>query len=145
VIVSLDCPKPGPPSIKSLRMESYAANGSQGLATISTDRVADAVVVSVDGEIDILTGPPLRRALADALDEHDGRPVVTDLTRVKLLSSTGLAVLVDAHWHAEQRGRRFVLVVDPGVHPVRLALQMAGIATLFTVVADLQEALYPVG
>jgi anti-sigma B factor antagonist len=122
-------------------MESYAANGSQDLTTIRTDRVADAVVVSVDGEIDILTGPPFRRALTDALDEHDGRPVVTDLTRVNLLSSTGLAVLVDAHWHAEQRGRGFVLVADPGVHAVRLALQMAGIATLFTVVGDLQEAL----
>jgi anti-anti-sigma regulatory factor len=54
-------------------MESYAANGSQDLTTIRTDRVADAVVVTVDGEIDILTGPPFRRALADALDEHDGR------------------------------------------------------------------------
>jgi anti-sigma B factor antagonist len=122
-------------------MESYAANGSQDLTTIRTDRVADAVVVTVDGEIDILTGPPFRRALADALDEHDGRPVVTDLTRVNLLSSTGLAVLVDAHWHAEERGRGFVLVADPGVHAVRLALQMADIATLFTVVGDLQEAL----
>jgi len=121
-------------------MESYAANGSHDLTTIRTDRVADAVVVTVDGEIDVLTGPPFRKALADAF-EHDGRPVVTDLTRVKLLSSTGLAVLVDAHWHAQQRGRGLVLVADPGVHAVHLALQMAGIATLFTVVADLQEAL----
>ena len=124
-------------------MESYAANGSQDLAAISTDRVADSVVVTVDGEVDILSGPPIRRALADALDEHDGRPVVIDLTRVTLLSSTGLAVLVDAHWHAQQRGRSLVLVVDPDVHAVRLALQMAGIATLFTIVADLQEALRP--
>ncbi len=122
-------------------MESYAANGSHDLTTIRTDRVADAVVVTVDGEIDVLTGPPFRKALADAFDEHDGRPVVTDLTRVKLLSSTGLAVLVDAHRHAQQRGRGLVLVADPGVHAVHLALQMAGIATLFTVVADLQEAL----
>jgi anti-anti-sigma factor len=124
-------------------MESYAANGSQDLIAISADRVADSVVVTVDGEVDILSGPPFRRALADALDEHDGRPVVIDLSRVKLLSSTGLAVLVDAHWRAQQRSRRLVLVVDPDVHAVRLALQMAGIATLFTIVADLQEALRP--
>jgi anti-anti-sigma factor len=124
-------------------MESYAANGSPDLISISTDRVADSVVVTVDGEVDILSGPPFRRALADALDEHDGRPVVIDLTLVKLLSSTGLAVLVDARWHARQRGRGLVLVVDPDVHAVRLALQMAGIATLFTIVADLQEALRP--
>ena len=124
-------------------MESYAANGSQDLIAISADRVADSVVVTVDGEVDIRSGPPFRRALADALDEHDGRPVVIDLTRVTLLSSTGLAVLVDAHWHAQQRGRSLVLVVDPDVHAVRLALQMAGIVTLFTIVADLQEALRP--
>ncbi len=37
-------------------MESHAAYGSQDQASISTDRVADAVVVTVDGEIDILTG-----------------------------------------------------------------------------------------
>ena len=81
-------------------MQSYATNGSRDLITISTDRVADAVVVTVGGEVDILSGPPLRRALADALDEHDGRPVVIDITRVTLLSSTGLAVLVDVHWYA---------------------------------------------
>ena len=126
-------------------MQSYAANGSQDLITISTDRVADTVVVTVDGEVDILSGPPFRRALADALDEHDGRPVVIDLTRVKLLSSTGLAVLVDAHWHAQQRGRGLVLVVDPDTHAVPLALQSAGIATLFTILANLQDALRPGG
>ena len=122
-------------------MQSYAGNGSQDLITISTDRVADTVVVTVDGEVDILSGPPLRRALADAVDEHDGRPVVIDLTRVTLLSSTGLAVLVDAHWHAQQRRRGLVLVVDPDTRAVPLALQTAGIATLFTVLADLPEAL----
>lgn len=50
-------------------------------------------------------------------------------------------MLVDAHWHAQQRGRGLVLVADSGVHAVRLALQMGGIAMLFTVVPDLQEAL----
>jgi anti-sigma B factor antagonist len=126
-------------------MQSYAANGSQDLITISTDRVAGTVVVTVDGEVDLLSGPPFRRVLADALDEHDGRPVVIDLARVTLLSSTGLAVLVDAHWHAQKRSRRLVLVVDPDTHAVPLALQTAGIATLFSIVADLQEALGPGG
>lgn len=126
-------------------MQSYAANRSQDLITLSTDRMADFVVVSVDGEVDILSGPPFRRALADALDEHDGWPVVIDLTRVTLLSSTGLAVLVDAHWHAQQRGRGLVLVVDPDADAVPLALQTVGIATLFTILADLPEALRPGG
>ena len=122
-------------------MQSYAANGSQDLFSMSTDRLADTVVVTVDGEVDILSGPPLRRALADAVDEHEGRPVVIDLTRVTLLSSTGLAVLVDAHWHAQQRRRGLALVIDPDTRAVPLALQTAGIATLFTVLADLPQAL----
>jgi anti-anti-sigma factor len=118
-------------------MQSRVMDEAQDLIVISTRRLPRAVVVSVSGDVDILTGARLRAELRDVVDvaDHDG-PVLVDLTGVTLLSSTGLAVLVDARWHAQEHGRELVLVVDPESRPVPLALQAAGIAGLFPTVAN---------
>jgi anti-anti-sigma factor len=121
----------------------HRVGGDDDLMATSTSRLGHTTVVTVTGEIDMSTGPRLRTDLADVLDEPGGT-VVVDLTRVTLLGSTGLAVLVDAHWQARQRRRPLVLVVDEQARAVRLALQTAGIAAMFPTFADLAEAIgYP--
>ena len=53
-------------------------------------------VLSIGGEIDVMSAPPLRDALARFCDEHPGSTVVLDLANVGFLDSTGLGVLVGA-------------------------------------------------
>jgi anti-sigma B factor antagonist len=118
----------------------HRVGGDDDLMATSTSRLGHTTVVSVTGEIDMSTGPRLRRELADVLDEPGGTMAV-DLTRVTLLGSTGLAVLVDAYWQARQRRRPLVLVVDEQARAVRLALQTAGVAAMFPTFGSVAEAI----
>jgi anti-anti-sigma factor len=119
----------------------YPPGADEDAITIDSNRVEGTGVVTVAGDVDVLSGTRLRRAIGDVLDRPGTNSVVVDLTAVTLLGSTGLAVLVDAHQHAQQRGHEVVLVVDPATRAVPLALQAAGIAALFTTCADVAEAL----
>ena len=124
-------------------MHDHASTWSPDLVAVSTNHVDGAVVLTVAGEVDVSTGTFLHTRLTEVFDERGDRPVVVDLSAVTLLSSTGLAVLVDTRWLAQQRGRGLVLVVDPAARPVSLALQAAGLAALFDVRPDLEDALRP--
>jgi anti-sigma B factor antagonist len=118
-----------------------ARDDGKNVMTSSVTRVDGVVVMTVAGEIDLLAGPPLRAEVGDILAEADQCPVIVDLTAVTFLCSTGLAVLVDAHWQAYQRRRPVVLVVSDRQKAVPLALHSAGIARLFTTYSDPHEAL----
>ncbi|GGM06785.1 MULTISPECIES: STAS domain-containing protein [Micromonospora] len=90
---------------------------------VAVDRLPGAVVVRPNGDIDLAVAEPLREALAEAITAD--RPVLLDLSRVDLIDSTGLGILVRAHNDARQRGlplclvapSRFVLTV---LHTMRL-------------------------
>jgi anti-sigma B factor antagonist len=111
------------------------------LLTVEPARVGSSVVVAVKGEIDIATGPRLRAALAEALDEPGDGPVVVDLSKVTFLGSTGVAVLVDADWQANQRKRDLRVVVDRERPAVVRPLESTGIDRLLSTYGDLQSAL----
>ncbi|MFC4859330.1 STAS domain-containing protein [Actinophytocola glycyrrhizae] len=71
----------------------------------------DCVVLTVFGEIDLVTAPELASALEDHLD---GTPcVVVDLTDVTFFGSLGLATLVRLSTLAEANGVRLALVPGP--------------------------------
>jgi anti-anti-sigma factor len=58
-------------------------------------QVDDAVVLTVSGEVDMLSAPQLAEAIRTALSE--GPPaLVIDLTKVDFLASAGMTVLVTA-------------------------------------------------
>ena len=67
----------------------------------------DALVLVVEGEIDIATAPLLEQHLTDAV-ATDTPVVIIDLDRVSFMDSTGLQVLV-AHTLSEANGRRIRL------------------------------------
>jgi anti-sigma B factor antagonist len=55
-----------------------------------------AVVIAVDGELDLLTAPELREQLVRAID-RDSRSVTTvDLARCTFMDSTVIGVIVEA-------------------------------------------------
>ncbi|MFI9010740.1 STAS domain-containing protein [Actinosynnema sp. NPDC053489] len=118
---------------ESAAVDSPAA-GQLGL---SVRTPADGVaVVSVSGEVDMLTAPQLR---AEALRHLDGRTLVLDLSGVTFLGSAGLAVLVEASQQAKARDAEFrVVAVD---RAVTRPLVATGLGDVFSVSASVEEAL----
>src|SRR4030081_410208 len=77
--------------------------------SIETEKVGDAVVLHVAGEVDVFTAPQLREALVGAIEEGS-RDVVVDLQGVDFLDSTGLGVLVAGLKRVRQYGGDLSLV-----------------------------------
>ena len=100
------------------------------MVTITPVRAGPVCVLNVSGEIDLISGPRLRAALDEVLDDPRARAltgVVLDLSAVTFLGSAGLAVLVDAHEHATQRGSSLKIVIDGPGSAVARAFQAAAI------------------
>ncbi|MGQ0576099.1 MAG: STAS domain-containing protein [Pseudonocardia sp.] len=98
-----------------------------------------AVIVSVSGEVDVLTAPRLRRELDAAFHDAGVGPVVVDLTDVSFLASRGLATLVDAHRDASAMTPLRVVVDD--TRPVIRPLQLTGLDGVLTLFNYVEEAL----
>lgn len=60
---------------------------AEELLRVAVRREAAAIVVVVDGDVDLLTVGRLRAAVDGALRDTAGRPVVVDLTAVPFLGS----------------------------------------------------------
>lgn len=63
---------------------------------LTEERLPGAVVLTVTGEVDMVTAPALENAVRRSLTECPARLVI-DLTGAEFLSSAGIAVLVLAH------------------------------------------------
>ena len=76
-------------------------------------------VLSLEGELDLYTGPVFERALTAALADGSGS-VVVDLTKCSLIDSTGLGLLVKANKLLNRRGdpRIAVACPDPSIRKV---------------------------
>ena len=114
------------------------------MVTITPARTGQVSVLTVSGEIDLTSAPRLRAALDEFLDDPGAtalRGVVLDLTAVTFLASAGLAVLVDAHEHATQRGIALKIVIDGPGSPVARAFQVAAIHEHLDVHHSLGDAL----
>lgn len=100
----------------------------------SSDRL---VVLSVNGEVDMLTAPLLSGAIFTALGKSPAGLIV-DLTEVTFLSSVGMAVLLAAHEAATASLVRFGVVADGPTtsRPIRLL----GIDAILSLYPSLDDA-----
>lgn len=101
-----------------------------------------AVVLTVRGEVDMLTSTQLR----DRLFSHvrDTVPyVIVDLTEVSFLTAAGLTVLVDTRQAAVAAGVTLCLVAS--TRPVLLPLRITGLDSLFDISSDITHALLRAG
>ena len=71
---------------------------------------ANALIVRLDGEIDLITSNTLRERLLHALWYSGDRPFVCDLSEVTFCDAAGLAVLVAVERRARSLGRTFGLL-----------------------------------
>jgi len=88
--------------------------------------------VSLSGELDLSSAPPLRELLATMFTEGPPRRLVLDLTDLIYLDSTGLSVFVTAHKRAGASGIEFCLA-NPNAS-VRRLLQITALDQIFVIV-----------
>lgn len=105
-------------------------------------QLESAIVVSVSGEIDMLTAPRLADALRTALhDARAGAPVVVDLSRVSFLDSHGLGALAEAASAASAGGHGSLRVVVGDARTAIRPLQITGLNKLLPLYSMLDDAL----
>jgi anti-sigma B factor antagonist len=97
-----------------------------------------ATILSVSGELDLLSSPELEQAL-ERVNAGDSELVMLDMRRLEFMDSTGLHTLVKAHQRAHESGRRFVVI--KGGEQVQRLLNLTGMSELLTVVDSPDELL----
>ena len=117
---------------------------AEQLVRIDTGRVVhaggEALVVTVAGEIDVLTVDRLRAAVAAGFEQlPDGATLVIDLTNVTFLGSPGLQALVDATRAAQRRREPLHIVVDH-TRPVIRPIELAGLDDLLALFHTVDQA-----
>jgi anti-sigma B factor antagonist len=116
------------------------------LVRIQTARVAhatgQALVVTVAGEIDLLTVDRLRAAVAAGFEDlRDGEMLMIDLTQVTFMDSQGLQTLVEVTQAAQQRREPLRIVVDH-TRPVIRPIQVTGLDAVLALFETVEDALY---
>jgi anti-sigma B factor antagonist len=90
----------------------------------SLDHTADATIVRLHGEIDVLNVDQVRVCLVEALESPAGT-IVVDLAELSFIDSTGLGAIIFGFQRARDRGVKFQLA-----HPsrgVRQILVLSGV------------------
>jgi anti-sigma B factor antagonist len=103
---------------------------------LNTQRVHEATVVSVRGELDVLTASKLAPQLDEIVRKHEGDTVI-DLSEAEFIDSFGVTVLLSTQRRLARRGRGFAVVCGDG--PVRRVIEMARLIDRLGVVASLAE------
>lgn len=119
-------------------------HGERAGTALRVDDLDGVAVVTVTGDIDVAAGEALHTALATAIT--GGGPVLVDLTRVHLIDSTGLGLLVRAHRQAKERGTRLCLAAPSRfILTVLHTMRLDGVFPIFDSRQDAVRALSPVG
>jgi anti-sigma B factor antagonist len=97
-----------------------------------------ASIVDVEGEVDVLTAPRFKAALAKIVDAG-AENVVVNLQRVRYMDSTGLGVLVSAMKQMRENSGNISLT---GLNPyLSKIFEITGLRKVFKVYANEGEAL----
>jgi anti-sigma B factor antagonist len=91
----------------------------------------DVCVISMRGELDLLSAPPLRELLATVFSQKQPQRLVLDLKELIYLDSTGLSVFVTAQKRAAAAGVELSLV-DPNPS-VRRLFEITALDRIFTI------------
>lgn len=97
---------------------------------IDSQKEGDALVVTVQGELDLATAPALRERLSQAVEGGESS-VVLDLSGLRFLDSTGLRVLIETHHRLAEGDGSLVLrgVADTTAR----VLEIAGLTEMFNI------------
>jgi anti-sigma B factor antagonist len=114
------------------------AEGRERLYSSETEVVGEVGVVSVSGEMDLCTAGRFKRDIDEAAAQSSG-DLVLDLSRVEMIDSTALGVMLQAQRGLNEDGRSLVLVVTRP-HVMRI-LSITGLQSAFRLAASATEAI----
>lgn len=109
--------------------QSPESSAAVSWETVTGLGAGDVIVVTANGEIDMLSESLLRDALAEAFDRPKTSAIVIDLSAVTFFSSSGIAVLAHARDIAADQDMAVALVAATGSAPDR-SLHMLGMTQL---------------
>ena len=103
----------------------------------STTEESGALIVSLQGDVDLETSPRAREVLLDSVGRS--KSVLVDLSGVPYIDSSGVASLVEAFQLAKRNDTEFALVcVNPAA---RRVLELARLDKVFRIYETVAEAL----
>jgi anti-anti-sigma factor len=108
--------------------------GASGDFDVRRETLPGAVVVRVEGELDMASVPELEEAVAASASAPQ---LVIDLTRCTFVDSAGVRALVGAAGEASE-SRLALVVTDPGILRV---LQITGVDAMVAVHGSLDAAI----
>jgi len=103
---------------------------------VTTRQGSEATVVTVTGELDVLTARRLMPQLDDIVRRHQGDAVI-DLSQAEFIDSLGLTVLLNTQRRLARQGRNLAVVCGEG--SVRRAIEFARLTEALGVVPSLVE------
>ena len=112
---------------------------SDGFAISARPVGAHAVLVEVQGELDVQTAPQASAFLVQATATTP-RYLILDLTGVRFMASAGIALLLAAQSGQDGINGRLHLLGVTGNHPVERPLALVGLLDRFDIALD-REAL----
>jgi len=96
----------------------------------------DIRIVALVGEIDLQYSAAVRKLLLSAIP--DARAIIVDLSGVKMIDSSGVAVLLEAFQAARTRGKDMALASAGDA--VTRVLKLARLDTVFNLADDVRAA-----
>lgn len=114
--------------------------GSAGVAdelTVQCEVHGEAVVLRLDGDIDMVTAPVVNKSIKAALAQSPS-VLVVELSGVEFMASAGLAELATGHHLA---GKRTAFRVVAPRRATSRPLELVGLTEVFGVFATLEDAL----
>lgn len=107
---------------------------------ISVSEEQHAVILHLNGELDVATAPDLDAALARA-GNGEASTIIIDLRELSFMDSTGLRAILGAHARAEESGSRLGLV--RGSDQVQRLLSLTRVAERLEIVDRPEDLLAP--
>jgi anti-sigma B factor antagonist len=116
------------------------AEGTSNFDLVSQPRISGvAVLVSVQGDIDLHNSPELRNALLAILAKNSPKKLILNLSQVPYMDSSAIAVLVEALQKLRKVGGKVMLTdLQPRVKGL---LEIARLDSIFVLTKDEAEAL----
>jgi anti-sigma B factor antagonist len=110
----------------------------RGRFVVRPRRDGETLVLSVEGDLDVLTAPTLGTHLDVALTDNPSLLIV-DISRVGFLSSAGISILVETHRLTSKAGISLRVVAD-GPATAR-PMRMMGIDDIIHLYPTVEDAL----
>lgn len=108
---------------------------SETLLTVRREPRPNALIVRLEGQVDILSAPSMRTELATALGEA-AETMVVDLTGLTFLGSVGIAELMRVHQQTDTDGINLIVVAPPFI---RRLLDITGVSDSLDLRASLDD------